>query len=580
MTDRSLSSLFGPGSPLSHEARLPDRVLLELLSNPDADRAGALAEIARRYGRMIWCVCHRSLREPADAEDAFQATLVALLENPAAARKARSLPAWLYGVTLRVGLKLKRREGRQRARDAKSARPEATLPVADSTWTAAAQALDEEVARLPASLRTAYLACESAAESHAELAARLGWNAGTLSARYSRARRRLEAKLIGRNLAPGLAGVGVLATVQTTSAVPWALADSVMRLAQTPVPAAVVAPAVILLAKEGVVMGLSKLKLAALGGVAAVGVGLNVGPLVLPPVEAQAVPVAAPGGEGVAPAASKPVAPPTAAVEAVAGQWEYEFAELPADLAGVKALLSAKGKAGWEIAGTVAGDVAVMPKIGVNAGDREELENAYKAAALRVELAKTNIDTVEKMRAENKASDSGGVFPKELGIVRAELGLAEMAVTEIKERLTRTARTPGQATSAKTVAVFKRPAATAGGVASRPDDLPPPTHLPLLTGRGVPSIPPLSAVPPPPQPFAQLVPGNAAVSDIVLDLPAELAANAEFKNLLKSLLNSGEPVAWSIVGSKLILLEVDAATVGRVKKLIEPFAKMPVGKRD
>ena len=172
MDRRDLNRLFGPGSPHAIEADLPDRVLLDLLVHPQADRPAALAEVARRYAPLVWDVCRRSLREPADAEDAFQATLLALLEHPGRAARARSLPAWLHGVALRISLKLRRTEGRHRARAARSARPEAASAMADSTWVAAARALDEELARLPASLRTAFLTCDQAAEPQAELAAR------------------------------------------------------------------------------------------------------------------------------------------------------------------------------------------------------------------------------------------------------------------------------------------------------------------------------------------------------------------------------------------------------------------------
>lgn len=525
MDRRNLSSLFGPGTPLSIEAGLPDRVLLELLGDPAADRPGAFGEIARRYGSLIWAVCRRGLREPADAEDAFQATLVALLEHPGAARKARSLPAWLYGVAVRVCLKLKRTEGRHRARAARSARPESNRPLADSAWVAAARAFDEELARLPASLRTAYLTCDAATESQPELAARLGWSPGTLSARYSRARRRLEAQLVARNLAPALAGAGVLLSAQATSAVPWRLADAVVPLIQSPVAVPALAPAVLLLAKEGVVMGLSKLKLLALSGVAAVGVGLNVGPALVPPAEAQPPGLGGTRDPLVAPPAAPP---PVAEPEPPTVKWEYEFAPLPGKPADAQKLLAQKGASGWEFAGTLSGDtVAVF-----------------------------------------KRSKPGGV--------RVAGGVTRRRFTEMQTRLSAN----GEAMTVPVLReeTFADPPPFAPAPASPFVDRPTvPFESPVESPRAIPTapqapLPPLSALPrndraPRPE-----------LGDVVLDLPGDLAGSEEFQKLVAGLLERGPnagaaPPRWAVVGSKLILIDVDAATVARVRKLIEPFAK-------
>src|SRR5579872_6383590 len=95
--------------PVTHLARLlapmaglsDDALLNRFTSESDSD---AFAELVRRHGPMVLGVCGRVLFDPADIEDAVQATFVVL------ARKARKLTGqalggWLYGVARRSALK-------------------------------------------------------------------------------------------------------------------------------------------------------------------------------------------------------------------------------------------------------------------------------------------------------------------------------------------------------------------------------------------------------------------------------------------------------------------------------------------
>ena len=185
-----------------------DRQLLEDFS-VRRDEA-AFAALVARDGPMVLRVCRRVLNHEQDAEDAFQATFLVLVQNSKAIRKREALAPWLHGVAYRTAMKAKRSAARRRKHEAERGAwtGKSTAP---ATWDDVQAILDEEIQRLPAAFRVAFVLCVLEGKSGAEAALELGIQPGTVSSRLTRARQRLQQRLARRGieLSALLAGLAV-----------------------------------------------------------------------------------------------------------------------------------------------------------------------------------------------------------------------------------------------------------------------------------------------------------------------------------------------------------------------------------
>ena len=123
----------------------------ELLHRFTADRdQNAFDELIRRYGTLVWNACRRTLSSRHDAEDAFQATFLILVERSESIRNRKSLRSWLFGVARRVAMKTLRAQYRRlqflhrlmRQRELDRSSP---IPVSEEIW----RQVSEELANLP-----------------------------------------------------------------------------------------------------------------------------------------------------------------------------------------------------------------------------------------------------------------------------------------------------------------------------------------------------------------------------------------------------------------------------------------------
>jgi len=188
-----------PGSEGVSDAELVERFATS------ADQA-AFELLVWRHGAMVWGACRRMLTpDHHAAEDACQATFVALATHAARLRNRGAVAAWLHRVAVRAAL------------DLLAARRSVLVP-ADSLAPPDRRPGPERVAsdreirtlvdtgldRLPESLRVPFVLCELEGRTNAEAAAAVGCPVGTVEARLTRARQRLRGWLGSRGVAPTL----------------------------------------------------------------------------------------------------------------------------------------------------------------------------------------------------------------------------------------------------------------------------------------------------------------------------------------------------------------------------------------
>ena len=229
----------------------------ELLALVQDDRV-AFAELIARHGPMVWGVC-RHMLDHADAEDAFQATFVALLR--ASIRDKEAVAAWLHAVAVRIALRIRREAGRRRSRERVVAAPETISPRETDDLADTMAVIHREVAALPEADRSAFVLCVVEGLTQAEAATHLGQTPGAIAGQVARAKKRLIARLTERGVVPGF--VAALSTTSIADAVPPGLLERVLDLRGADVP-----PAVLRLAKGAIGMSVSSTKISLAAAVA------------------------------------------------------------------------------------------------------------------------------------------------------------------------------------------------------------------------------------------------------------------------------------------------------------------------
>lgn len=152
--------------------------------------------LVRRHGAMVFSVCQRILNQRQDAEDAFQATFLVLVQKANSIRKPELLGNWLYGVACRIARKARTREARRVQKVPITMTNETGKdPTGEVEWRELLSVMDEELQQLPNKYRLPLVFCYLGNMTNEEAAEKLGWPAGSMSYRLGKAREMLQKRM-------------------------------------------------------------------------------------------------------------------------------------------------------------------------------------------------------------------------------------------------------------------------------------------------------------------------------------------------------------------------------------------------
>jgi RNA polymerase sigma factor (sigma-70 family) len=227
---------------------------------------GAFAAVVHRHGPMVWQVCCSLVHDAQDAEDAFQATFLVLVQRAASIRRPELLGNWLYGVAYRVAVRARANAARRRARERNGVEMIAVSSEGNAGVDDLRPVVHAELQRLPQKYRAPLLLCYFQGKTSEEAARLLDWPLGTVKGRMSRARELLRGRLLRRGLVTATIAALVAMPTISTAAVPAALLHATINSAhlvaagKTTLQAAVSARVVALIRGELNTMFLTKLK--------------------------------------------------------------------------------------------------------------------------------------------------------------------------------------------------------------------------------------------------------------------------------------------------------------------------------
>ncbi|MBA4191357.1 MAG: hypothetical protein C0467_25535 [Planctomycetaceae bacterium] len=215
------------------------RTDVELLQHfIDSRDEQAFATLVGRHSELLWGVCQRVLRNPADAEDALQATFLRLARDASRIVKREALAGWLFRVARDCAIDLRRSIARQRRIEARMCE---VVSQADETPSNDLRILlYDELALLSPSERAVLVLVCLEGRTYASVALELRCSVAAVHRRLVRAQDRLRTRF-ARHGVPAVAMLSGLIAVggvceSAAAAPPLVLArvvDSGLTLART-----------------------------------------------------------------------------------------------------------------------------------------------------------------------------------------------------------------------------------------------------------------------------------------------------------------------------------------------------------
>jgi RNA polymerase sigma factor (sigma-70 family) len=171
----------------------------------------AFRALVNRHGKGVMAACRQVLDDPADVDDAFQATFLVLLRKAKSLDSVASLGGWLFAVAHRVAVRCHSDRHRRQVREAEAARRvrESVQPP-DLSVRETAAILHSELNALPDAYRLPILLCCVRGLSRDEAAAELGITFEAVRWRLERGRALLQRRLAKRGV---MLSAGLLAAL-------------------------------------------------------------------------------------------------------------------------------------------------------------------------------------------------------------------------------------------------------------------------------------------------------------------------------------------------------------------------------
>ena len=192
----------------------------------------ALTALVRRHSSMVWGVCCRLLQRHQDAEDAFQAIFLVLVQKAATLPDKEMVGNWLYGVAHQTAVRMRAIAAKRGVRERQVAVMPEPISAEEYVWNDLKPVLDEELSRLPDKYRVLIVLCDLEGKTRKEVAQQLAIPEGTVASRLATARTMLTKRLARRGVVVSGGLLGTVLTQQAASAwVPMTVVSSTIEAA-------------------------------------------------------------------------------------------------------------------------------------------------------------------------------------------------------------------------------------------------------------------------------------------------------------------------------------------------------------